>query len=86
MRVGVYDPKVHMCSNCLVWERRGLSQEGKALGFCRRNAPVVTSFRHVIPEPGSNRIGIQEAQTTAFPTTTADMSCYEHVVDQGKLQ
>ena len=79
MRITKYDPTHDTCSNCMGWSRYALSQDGKALGYCRAKPPTVFAFRHIIPEPGGVRVGVQEAQVTAFPTTAADMTCMEHM-------
>jgi hypothetical protein len=79
MRLQHYNPTVDLCSNCLAWSRYGLTADGKALGYCRARPPVPYAFRHVVQDPQMpTRVGIQEAQTTVWPSTTADMSCMEH--------
>jgi len=85
MRPTPYDPRHDTCATCVAWFRYGLSSDGKALGYCRITSPRVFAFRHLIPGPTSSQVGVQEAQITVWPSTSAEQSCYEHVKDLSKL-
>jgi hypothetical protein len=79
----VWDPSIHMCANCLVWRRRGI-QNGKAIGICAFNPPVVQHFRQVVFNQRTTAYDVHEASSSGWPSSFADDTCRQHVPDPRK--
>ena len=82
MRMGAYDPTTMKCKNCIVWHRLDSPRQGKFPGLCRHYPPKVTHKRTLVPqvdEKGRQGMSIMDAETSGWPTTMEDDSCYQHV-------
>ena len=82
MRISAYDPTSMKCSTCVCWARSDNPRGGKFHGLCRYNPPHVTHKRTLVPqvdEKGRQGMSIMDAETSGWPTTMEDDSCFQHV-------
>jgi hypothetical protein len=82
MRMGAYDSAVMKCNTCACWARNATPRAGKFGGLCRYNPPRVTHKRTLVPtmtDDGKQGMSIMDAETSGWPTTMEDDSCYQHV-------